>query len=62
MKRKVQVQAQLRRFDLFEPTIELPQVLVEPLRAQVLDLLRALLLEISAQEQIDQTTAGANNP
>ena len=48
--------------ELFESSIERSGVMTPPLRAQVLELLCALLLEVSAQEQFDHNTTGAKNP
>ena len=58
MQRRVRV----KQRDLFESSTELSEVMDPALRAQVLELLCALLLEVSVQEQLDHTTAGASNP
>jgi hypothetical protein len=57
MKRRVRV----KQCNLFESSIEQSVVMDPPLRAQVIELLCALLLEVSAQEQLDQDTMGGNN-
>lgn len=53
--------ARLKQRDLFESSTELSGVMDQRLRAQVLDLLCALLLEVSAQEQRDHNTTKGNN-
>ena len=58
MKRRVRV----KQRDLFESSTERCGVMDQQLRAQVLELLCALLLEVSVQEQLAHNTTGANNP
>ena len=57
MKRRVRVQ----QCKLFESSLEQSVAMDPPLRAQVIELLCALLLEVRAQKQLDQDTMGGNN-
>lgn len=54
-------QARLKQRDLFESSTEPSMEIDQRLRAQVLGLLCALLLEVSAQEQLDHNTTEGNN-
>ena len=57
MKRRVRVKER----DLFESSTELSGVMDQRLRAQVLELLCALLIEVSTQEQLEHNTTGGKN-
>lgn len=57
MKRRVRV----KQRDLFESSTELSGVMDQRLRAQVIELLCALLIEVSTQEQFDHNTTGGKN-
>jgi hypothetical protein len=57
MKRRVR----LKQRDLLESSTERSEVMDQQLRAQVLELLCALLLEVSTQEQLDHNTTEGKN-